>query len=164
VERAKAAGCMIATAESCTGGLIAAAITDIAGASAVFDRGFVTYSNAAKIDLLGVSATTLDAHGAVSPQTAMEMAAGALARSGVHLAVSVTGIAGPGGGSPEKTVGLVYIGVAAAGLVDVRELRLGDIGRPAIRATTVDAALSALLQALDGIVDQAAPVSSLPTP
>src|SRR5262249_45856777 len=105
-------GWMIATAESCTGGLIAATLTEIAGSSDVVDRGFVTYSNEAKSDLLGVPATLIAEHGAVSAEVASAMAAGALNRSRAAIAVAVTGIAGPGGGSPEKPVGLVYIGLA----------------------------------------------------
>ncbi|RUY69046.1 CinA family protein, partial [Mesorhizobium sp. M7A.F.Ca.CA.001.13.1.1] len=105
-------GIMLATAESCTGGMIIAALTDIAGSSAVVDRGFITYSNEAKMDMLGVSAATLDAHGAVSRETAIEMATGALTRSRAGLTLAVTGIAGPGGGSAEKPVGLVWFGVA----------------------------------------------------
>jgi nicotinamide-nucleotide amidase len=105
-------GWMIATAESCTGGLIAATLTEIAGSSDVLDRGFVTYSNDAKTDMLGVAAALIDHHGAVSAEVAGAMASGALARSRAAVAVSVTGIAGPGGGSAEKPVGLVYIGLA----------------------------------------------------
>ena len=101
----------LATAESCTGGLIAAMITSIAGSSEIFDRGFVTYSNQAKMDMLGVQPHTLEKYGAVSAQTAEEMAAGALKNSLADIAISVTGIAGPGGGSPEKPVGTVYIGL-----------------------------------------------------
>ena len=144
------AGLMIATAESCTGGMIAAAITDIAGSSTVFDSGFVTYSNAAKQAMLGVSTETLHAHGAVSRETAIEMAQGALSRSDAGLAVSVTGIAGPGGGSPEKPVGLVHMAVASRQVsTKATELRFGDIGRDAVRSATVKAALEALLAAVN---------------
>ena len=114
VEQASAAGIVIATAESCTGGMISAAITDIAGSSRVLDRGFVTYSNAAKMDMLGVSADTLDTHGAVSEQVAAEMATGALKHSNATLSVSVTGIAGPGG-SDFKPEGRVCFGIATKG-------------------------------------------------
>ena len=110
-----ARGIMLATAESCTGGMIAAALTDIAGSSTVVDRGFVTYSNEAKQDMLGVKAETLVRFGAVSAETAREMAEGALAHSRAGIAVSVTGIAGPGGGNAEKPVGLVWFGLAQAG-------------------------------------------------
>ncbi len=102
----------VATAESCTGGLVAAALTAIAGSSDVVDRGFVTYSNKAKMELLGVPEETIAAHGSVSAETAAAMARGAVARAGVDLAVSVTGVAGPGGWTPQKPVGLVYLGVA----------------------------------------------------
>ena len=104
----------VATAESCTGGLVAAALTAIAGASDVVDRGFVTYSNKAKMALLGVLPATLEAHGAVSAETALEMAKGALARAGVDLAVSVTGVAGPSGGTLQKPVGFICFGIATA--------------------------------------------------
>ncbi len=156
VSRFGAAGAMIATAESCTGGLIAGMITEIAGSSAAFDRGFVTYSNQAKQDMLGVKATTLEAHGAVSPETAREMAAGALARSQARYAVSVTGIAGPGGGTAEKPVGLVYMGFAAKdGDVEAVELSWGEEWtRDLIRAATVHAALEALLERFDEDADQ----------
>jgi len=132
---------MLATAESCTGGMIAAAITDIAGSSAVFDRGFVTYSNAAKIAMLGVSAETLKRHGAVSQETAMEMAAGALLHSDAGISVSVTGIAGPGGGSTEKPVGLVWFGIAGLDQPARTEKRLFTGDRAAIRAAAVRTAL-----------------------
>jgi len=151
IDACKAAGIMAATAESCTGGMIAAAITDIAGSSAVLDRGFVTYSNDAKVDMLGVSAATLDAHGAVSEQTALEMAAGALARSHAGVALAVTGIAGPDGGSAEKPVGLVWFGVAVAGRPAVAQSRVFDNrGRAFIRAETVRAALELGIGAVSG--------------
>ena len=102
----------LATAESCTGGLVAAALTAIAGSSDVVERGFVAYSNEAKSELLGVPAETIAGHGAVSAQTAAAMARGAVARAGVDLAVSIIGVAGPGGGTPQKPVGLVYLGIA----------------------------------------------------
>ena len=138
-------GWWLSCAESCTGGGIAAALTDVAGSSAWFDRGFVTYSNKAKQEMLGVSADTLAAFGAVSRETAVEMAAGALARSATQLSVAVTGIAGPGGGSPEKPVGTVWIAWASEGRVDaVCEHFPG--GRAAVRAATVDAAVRGLLQ------------------
>jgi nicotinamide-nucleotide amidase len=150
-----AAGAMIATAESCTGGLIAGMITEIAGSSAAFDRGFVTYSNEAKQEMLGVKSATLEAYGAVSPETAREMASGALARSSARYAVSVTGIAGPGGGSAEKPVGLVYMGFAAeGGESEAVELRWNeDWPRDLIRAATVHAALEALLERFEEDID-----------
>jgi nicotinamide-nucleotide amidase len=144
-------GIMLATAESCTGGMIAAALTDIAGSSAVVGRGFVTYSNDAKTEMLGVRPETLDAYGAVSRETAIEMAAGALAHSRAGIAVSVTGIAGPGGGSAEKPVGLVWFGLAVKGLPPVAERRLfEDRGRAFIREETVRHALEMSLNALCG--------------
>ncbi len=148
VEVCKKAGLLVATAESCTGGMIAAAITDVPGSSAVFDRGFVTYSNQAKKDMLGISEVTLDRFGAVSRQTAEEMALGAVSRSRADLAISVTGIAGPGGGSAEKPVGLVHMAVAGkSGLMCHKVLRCGDIAREAIRLATVESALEALIEA-----------------
>ncbi|RWC55703.1 CinA family protein [Mesorhizobium sp.] len=142
-------GIMLATAESCTGGMIIAALTDIAGSSAVVDRGFITYSNEAKMDMLGVSTATLDAHGAVSRETAIEMAKGALARSRAGLILAVTGIAGPGGGSADKPVGLVWFGVALAGRPTIAERQLFvDKGRDFIRRETVRHALELGLQAL----------------
>jgi nicotinamide-nucleotide amidase len=108
----RAGGLKVATAESCTGGMVAAALTDIAGSSNVVERGFVTYSNAAKMELLGVPAQMILAHGAVSPEVAEAMALGALAHAPVDLAVSITGIAGPGGATPTKPVGLVFFGIA----------------------------------------------------
>ena len=142
-------GIMLATAESCTGGMINAALTDIAGSSAVVDRGFITYSNEAKMDMVGVAAATLDAHGAVSRETAIEMASGALARSRAGLTLAVTGIAGPGGGSAEKPVGLVWFGLALAGRPIVAERQLfADKGRDFIRRETVRHALELGLRAL----------------
>ena len=140
---------MIATAESCTGGMIIAALTDIAGSSAVVDRGFITYSNDAKMDMLGVSGATLSAHGAVSRETALEMAAGALAHSHASLALAVTGVAGPGGGSAEKPVGLVWFGVARKGAPAEAEFRIfEDKGRDFIRRETVRTALGLGLRAV----------------
>ena len=142
-------GKMLTVAESCTGGMVAAALTDITGASAVLDRGFVTYSNAAKTDLLGVAETTLAAHGAVSADTAAEMAAGALAATpSCQLAVAITGIAGPGGGSAEKPVGLVWFGLAVRG-ADVTTLKCQfDGDRTAVRTDAVETAMRLLLQGL----------------
>jgi nicotinamide-nucleotide amidase len=136
----------VATAESCTGGLIAGAITDVAGSSAWFDRGFVTYSNEAKVDMLGVRAETLEAHGAVSEATAREMAAGAVARSGADIAVAVTGIAGPAGGSPEKPVGMVSFGWAKRDGSTETATRYFDGDRASIRAATVSSALAGLIE------------------
>ncbi len=138
-------GWMIATAESCTGGLIAGALTEIAGSSAVVDRGFVTYTNQAKMDLIGVSAATLEVFGAVSKETALQMAHGALMRSGAVVAVAVTGIAGPGGGSTEKPVGLVHLALKTrSGLIDHREMRYGETERDQVRLGTVRTALEML--------------------
>jgi nicotinamide-nucleotide amidase len=138
---------MVATAESCTGGLVAGALTEIAGSSDVVDRGFVTYSNAAKMELLGVPETILAVHGAVSRETAEAMAKGALARAPVDLTVAITGIAGPGGGSAEKPVGLVHFAAAAKhDRLIHREKRYGDIGRTEIRRAAVIEALNLLLE------------------
>jgi nicotinamide-nucleotide amidase len=143
----KARGWMVSTAESCTGGLIAGALTEIAGSSAVVDRGFVTYTNQAKMDMLGVSRATLAIHGAVSQETALQMAQGALFRSSASVAVAVTGIAGPGGGSVEKPVGLVHLAAQGrAGLILHREMRYGDLGRSDIRLATLRTALEMLLE------------------
>jgi nicotinamide-nucleotide amidase len=135
----------IATAESCTGGAVAAALTDVAGSSDVFERGFVTYSNEAKEAMLGVPASTIGSHGAVSRETAEAMARGALARAPVDLAVSVTGIAGPQGASPGKPVGLVHFAAASRGgrLVHA-ERKFGDVGRAQIRRASVEQALAML--------------------
>jgi nicotinamide-nucleotide amidase len=148
IDTCRARGLMIATAESCTGGLVAAALTDIAGASDVVDCGFVTYSNAAKMAMLGVLPETLEAGGAVSRQAAEAMALGAIEESDADLAVAITGIAGPGGGSAEKPVGLVHFAAASAdGALVHREERFGDLGRSDIRRRSVLVAL-AMLQEL----------------
>ncbi len=149
IEKLRQQGKTIATAESCSGGLLAAALTDIPGASEVFGFGLITYSNAAKQRLLGVAAATLARYGAVSPETAQAMAAGLLRQSGADLAIGVTGIAGPGGGSLEKPVGLVYIGLAGPG--GVRAVRCQFAGdRQAVRQQTVAQGLALALAALDG--------------
>jgi nicotinamide-nucleotide amidase len=148
LERARAAGLMVVTAESCTGGLVAAALTAIAGSSDVVDRGFVTYSNDAKHQMLGVPRGLLDAHGAVSEPVARAMAEGALTASGADLAVSITGIAGPGGGSADKPVGLVHFATARrGGQTWHREMRFGDIGRDEVRLASVRVALEMLSEA-----------------
>lgn len=142
-------GLMLATAESCTGGMIAAAITDLAGASNVLERGFVTYSNEAKVEMLGVLPETLAAHGAVSAETAREMAAGALKHSHADVAVSVTGVAGPGGGTAEKPVGLVWFGLAVKGGEAVSEKRRFSAGdRAIVRRDSVATALELALKAV----------------
>ncbi|WP_284777531.1 CinA family protein [Agrobacterium sp. lyk4-40-TYG-31] len=141
-----AQGQMLSTAESCTGGLIAGALTDIPGSSAVVDRGFVTYTNEAKMQMLGVSAVTLNSFGAVSRETALQMAHGALFRSRAELSVAVTGIAGPGGGSDAKPVGLVHlVAKRRDGQFIHREMRYGDIGRTDVRLATVRTALEMVL-------------------
>jgi nicotinamide-nucleotide amidase len=148
LELCRARGLQVATAESCTGGLVAAALTEVPGSSAVVDRGFVTYSDDAKRAMLGVPAATLKRHGAVSAQTAKAMAAGALKNSNADLAVSITGIAGPGGGSKQKPVGLVYFAAASRNGRRIARKRLyGEIGRRQVRLRSVAEAL-ALLQLL----------------
>ena len=143
----RARGLMMSAAESCTGGLVAAAMTDIAGSSAVFERGFVTYSNEAKQELLGVPEEIIVSHGAVSEECAQAMALGAVQNSHADIAVSLTGIAGPGGGNEGKPVGLVYIAVAYASEVKVaRNIFDGD--RTAVRRQSVETALSMLIEAL----------------
>lgn len=144
---ALAQGARIATAESCTGGLIFGRLTDIAGASDVMDRGFITYSNAAKIDMLGIDPETLSAHGAVSEAIAREMAQGALARSEATVAVAVTGIAGPGG-SDHKPEGRVCFAIATPARLESETVEFGAIGRAEVRAATVDHALALILDAL----------------
>jgi len=139
----------LATAESCTGGLVAAAITDIPGSSDVFDRGFVTYSNKAKQALLSVSKDLLDQNGAVSAEVAKAMAQGAMNAAGTSIAVSLTGIAGPGGGSPEKPVGLVFIACAdRQERFHARECRFGDLGRSEVRRRSVIAAFALIEEML----------------
>ncbi|MEL6478729.1 MAG: CinA family protein [Pseudomonadota bacterium] len=148
----EAAGEMVATAESCTGGLVAAALTDIPGSSAVVDRGFVTYSNAAKTVLLGVPAEMIAVHGAVSEPVAIAMADGALERSAATLAVAITGIAGPGGGSAEKPEGLVHFACAGEGIATTHDRVLfGALGRAGVRAASVDQALQMLLRAVQAL-------------
>ncbi|HVY33845.1 MAG TPA: CinA family protein [Caulobacteraceae bacterium] len=146
---ARKAGLTVATAESCTGGLVAGALTAIPGSSDVFDRGFVTYSNEAKSQMLGVPAGLIDLHGAVSAEVAVAMAEGAMKASGAGLTVAVTGIAGPGGGSEAKPVGLVHFAVARTDRpAPHREMRFGDIGREAVRLASVRVAFEMLLEAL----------------
>ena len=147
LNRARAKGAKIATAESCTGGMIGAALTDVAGSSDVFDRGFITYSNDAKVEMLGVRPETLAAHGAVSEEVAAEMASGALAPSRAMIAVSVTGIAGPGG-SEFKPEGRVCFGLATPAGTRTETVEFGAIGRDAVRRATVAHALDLLAQAL----------------
>jgi nicotinamide-nucleotide amidase len=149
LEAAKARGLMITTAESCTGGMVAAALTDVPGSSAVVERGFVTYSNTAKEEMLGVRGDTLRAHGAVSEEVAREMAQGALARSGAQIAVSITGIAGPGG-SEHKPEGRVCFGLAQDGLdTRVETVEFGALGRDAVRRAARDHALALLAGAVE---------------
>lgn len=137
----RARGLMVTTAESCTGGLVAAALTAVAGSSDVVDRGFVTYSNEAKRQMLGVPEAMLVRHGAVSKPVAEAMAKGALARSRAGVSVAVTGIAGPGGGSAEKPVGLVWFAVSRKSGTVAREMRFGALGRAAVRRESVLVAL-----------------------
>jgi nicotinamide-nucleotide amidase len=146
----RADGLKIAIAESCTGGLVAALLTEIAGSSDVVERGFVTYSNAAKQELIGVAAATLAVHGAVSEATAREMAQGALRASRADIAVSVTGVAGPGGGSAAKPVGLVHFACATRKGVVSAERRFGDLGRGEVRLAAVRQALAMLAAAARG--------------
>src|SRR5215475_3988821 len=149
LEKARAKRLHIVTAESCTGGLIAGLLTEIPGSSDVVERGFVTYSNEAKEELLDVSPSLLETHGAVSEPVARAMAQGALKHARAERSIAVTGIAGPGGGTPSKPVGLVYIAVARPeGDVMVREYRFGDIGRDKVRLATVEKALGLLRDSL----------------
>jgi len=149
LEAARQRGLLVATAESCTGGLVAAALTSISGSSDVVDRGFVTYTNEAKQQMLSVSAVSLDRYGAVSEAVAKEMAYGAVANSMADIAVSITGIAGPTGGSEEKPVGTVWFGVAQLGdTPHAFERQFGDLGRDEIRRMAMITALSLLLEAI----------------
>ncbi|SMR72038.1 nicotinamide-nucleotide amidase [Aliiroseovarius halocynthiae] len=136
---------MLATAESCTGGMVGAWLTEVPGSSDVFDRGFITYSNAAKQDMLGVKPESLDAHGAVSEHVAAEMASGALARSEADIAVSITGIAGPGG-SEHKPEGRVCFGLAYEDIVHIETLDFGPLGREQVRIAAAQHALELLRQ------------------
>lgn len=147
LQAARARGILIATAESCTGGMVSAALTDVAGSSAMFDRGFVTYTNAAKMQVLGVRAATLEAHGAVSEQVAAEMAQGALAHSAATLAVAITGIAGPGG-SEHKPEGRVCFAIATPDRCTTQTVEFGALGRAQVRQAARDHALGVLLAAL----------------
>ena len=143
LEACRSRGLKIATAESCTGGLIAAILTEVPGSSNVFERGFVTYSNEAKAEQLGVPAELIAKHGAVSEEVARAMAAGALKHSRADIAVAVTGVAGPGGGTSAKPVGLVHIAAARrGGSTEHKEIRLGVIGRGRIRLATVKQAFA----------------------
>lgn len=145
LQAARARGLTLATAESCTGGLVAGALTAVAGSSDVVDRGFVTYSNAAKSQMLGVPEALIAARGAVSREVALAMAEGAAKASGCSLTVAITGVAGPGGGSPDKPVGLVWFAaLGPSGPIDL-ERRFGDLGRDGIRAAAVRQALDLLL-------------------
>ncbi|MFN3625615.1 MAG: CinA family protein [Hyphomicrobium sp.] len=141
---------LVATAESCTGGLLCGLLTEIPGSSAMVERGFVAYSNVAKTQLLGVPDVLICRHGAVSEEVARAMADGALQRTPAHIALSVTGIAGPDGGSAEKPVGLVYLGVASRGAATrVRECRFGDIGRREVRLASVREAIKLMASAIN---------------
>ncbi len=147
----EARGWLVATAESCTGGMVAAALTDVPGSSRVVERGFVVYSNAAKAECLGVPVALLNSHGAVSEPVARAMAKGALANSPADLAVSITGIAGPGGGSAEKPEGLVHFTCARRGGETIHaRIEFGPLGRDKVRAASVRHALSMLLRAAEG--------------
>lgn len=145
LDRARAKGELITTAESCTGGLVSAALTAVAGSSDVFDRGFVTYSNTAKSEMLGVPYWLIEKHGAVSEDVARAMAGGALTHSNASLAVAVTGIAGPGGGTAEKPVGLVHFAAGRPdGPMHHERVVFGDLGRAEVRRRSVERALSLL--------------------
>lgn len=163
LERLRARQQTLCTAESCTGGLIAALLTEIPGSSDAVERGFITYSNGAKCDLLAVPATLIGRFGAVSAEVAVAMATGALRASTADLSIAVTGVAGPGGGTAAKPVGLVHVAAQVRGQTALSlELRLGDIGRTQVRLETVRHALGLCLQALDA-VPAGAPGRGAPT-
>lgn len=150
LDACRARGLKVATAESCTGGLVVGALTDIAGSSDVVDRGFITYSNQAKQQMLGVPAATIEKHGAVSRETAEAMARGALGNADADLVVAVTGIAGPGGGSADKPVGLVHFAAASrSGTLKHVEKRYGELGRIGVRRKSVLQALMMLKNLAD---------------
>lgn len=149
LDACREAGLMVATAESCTGGMVAAALTDIAGSSAVVERGFVTYSNAAKSELLGVPAQMIETHGAVSEPVARAMAEGALAASRADIAVAITGVAGPGGGTAAKPEGLVHFACTRRGRETAHvRVEFGALGRDQVRRAAVEQALSMLVAAV----------------
>lgn len=150
VAAAIAKGLKITTAESCTGGMVSAAITDIAGSSAMFERGFVTYSNAAKVEMLAVETAILDAHGAVSEEVAAQMARGAANAAYADIAVSITGIAGPGG-SEHKPEGRVCFGLAVGGSISTVTHEFGPLGRAQVRQRSVETALSLIAVAIDSL-------------
>ena len=149
ISQCRARDIMLVTAESCTGGLVAALLTSIPGSSDVFERGFVTYSNRAKEEDLGVDQAILATLGAVSAETAHAMAEGALTHAPAQIALAVTGIAGPGGGSAAKPVGLVYFGCGSRGAITILERRFGDIGRTEVRLAAVAVGLDLLCQAIE---------------
>ena len=148
IEAARDAKWMICTVESCTGGMIFAGLTDIAGASAVLDRGFITYSNQAKQEMVGVGVDTLEAHGAVSQQSAAAMAVGGITHSAANISLSVTGVAGPGGGSSDKPVGLVWMAIATKDGVQISKRFDFSGDRQAVRSQAVEAGLTLILEAL----------------
>ncbi len=149
VEAYAAKAWTVATAESCTGGMLAAALTDVPGSSSIFGSGYVTYANQAKIEMLGVPEDLIAHHGAVSREVAIAMAEGALAKSGATVSIAITGVAGPGGGSAEKPVGLVWFGVARAGNPPIAEAKNFKGDRAQIRAAAVDQALIYLLNKVE---------------
>jgi nicotinamide-nucleotide amidase len=150
IEALRKKGLKLATAESCTGGMVAASITDVAGSSDVFERGFVTYSNLSKTEMLGVDSGLIQTHGAVSSQVAKAMAEGALEFSKAQISVAITGVAGPGGGRVEKPVGLVHFGLAQSKSPTADfEMRFGDVGRHEVRTSARDFALQLVLDQLN---------------